>query len=222
MKNFIQDGKTIEYKVAETAIKSGDVRVIGDVAGVAVTDGAVDETVVLNVTGVYELAKGTGAITQGQKVYAAADGSGIVATAEDNKAVGCAWEAADAGDTTVLVKLNVFDRMAKIASSTISNLMGEPAVWLSPNRGNIPGRALFKDPSEPTQIGDSEGYEYRPSTATAEYYEGNFVGLKQAVDAETTEYLEIRGKRYLITAVDTKFDGKTYVAHLTPHAESEE
>lgn len=101
MKNFIQDGKTIEYKVAETAIKSGDV------AGVAVTDGAVDETVVLNVTGVYELAKGTGAITQGQKVYAAADGSGIVATAEDNKAVGCAWEAADAGDTTVLVKLNV-------------------------------------------------------------------------------------------------------------------
>ena len=227
MKNFIHDGKTIEYKVAETAIKSGDVRVIGDVAGVAVTDGAVDETVVLNVTGVYELAKGTGAITQGQKVYAAADGSGIVATAEDNKAVGCAWEAADAGDTTVLVKLNVcmnnrFDRMAKIASSTISNLMGEPAVWLSPNRGNIPGRALFKDPSEPTQIGDSEGYEYRPSTATAEYYEGNFVGLKQAVDAETTEYLEIRGKRYLITAVDTKFDGKTYVAHLTPHAESEE
>lgn len=227
MKNFIHDGKTIEYKVAETAIKSGDVRVIGDVAGVAVTDGAVDETVVLNVTGVYELAKGTGAITQGQKVYAAADGSGIVATADDNKAVGCAWEAADAGDTTVLVKLNVymnnrFDRMAKIASSTISNLMGEPAVWLSPNRGNIPGRALFKDPSEPTQIGDSEGYEYRPSTATAEYYEGNFVGLKQAVDAETTEYLEIRGKRYLITAVDTKFDGKTYVAHLTPHAESEE
>ena len=93
---------------------------------------------------------------------------------------------------------NRFDRMAKIASSTISNLMGEPAVWLSPNRGNIPGRALFKDPSEPTQIGDSEGYEYRPSTATAEYYEGNFVGLKQAVDAETTEYLEIRGKRYLM------------------------
>lgn len=231
MKNFIHDGKTIEYKVAGTAIKSGDVRVIGDVAGVAVTDGAVDETVVLNVTGVYELPKGTGAITQGQKVYAAADGSGIVATAVDNKAVGCAWEAADAGDTTVLVKLNVitsermnnqFDGMAKIASSTISNLMGEPAVWLSPNRGNIPGRALFKDPSEPTQIGDSEGYEYRPSTATAEYYEGNFVGLKQAVDAETTEYLEIRGKRYLITAVDTKFDGKTYVAHLTPHAESEE
>jgi predicted RecA/RadA family phage recombinase len=231
MKNFIQDGKTIEYKVAETAIKSGDVRVIGDVAGVAVTDGAVDETVVLNVTGVYELAKGTGAITQGQKVYAAADGSGIVATAEDNKAVGCAWEAADAGDTTVLVKLNVitsermdnrFDRMAKMASSTISNLMGEPAVWLSSNRGNIPGRALFKDPSEPTQIGDSEGYEYRPSTATAEYYEDNFVGMKQAVDAETTEYLEIRGKRYLVTAVETKFDGKTYVAHLTPHDESEE
>jgi len=107
MKNFIQDGKTIEYKVADTAIKSGEVRVIGDLAGVAVTDGAVDETVVLNVTGVYELAKGSGAITQGQKVYAAADGSGIVVTATDNKPVGIAWEAAAAADTTVLVKLNV-------------------------------------------------------------------------------------------------------------------
>ena len=107
MKNFIQDGKTIEYKVADTAIKSGEVRGIGDLAGVAVTDGAVDETVVLNVTGVYELAKGSGAITQGQKVYAAADGSGIVATATDNKPVGIAWEAAAAADTTVLVKLNV-------------------------------------------------------------------------------------------------------------------
>ena len=40
MKNFIQDGKTIEYKVADTAIKSGEVRVIGDLAGVAVTDEA--------------------------------------------------------------------------------------------------------------------------------------------------------------------------------------
>lgn len=70
--------------------------------------------------------------------------------------------------------------------------MGEP-LFGYPQIGNIPGRALFKDPSEPTQIGDSEGYEYRPSTATAEYYEDNFVGMKQAVDAETTEYLEIRG-----------------------------
>lgn len=108
MKNFIQDGKTIEYKVANTAIKSGEVRVIGDLAGVAVTDGAVADTVVLNVTGVYELAKGAGVITQGQKVYAPADGSGIVATATDNnKPVGVAWEAAAAADTTVLVKLNV-------------------------------------------------------------------------------------------------------------------
>ena len=49
----------------------------------------------------------SGAITQGQKVYAAADGSGIVATATDNKPVGIAWEAAAAADTTVLIKLNV-------------------------------------------------------------------------------------------------------------------
>lgn len=109
-----------------------------------------------------------------------------------------------------------FDRMAKMAVSSITNLMGETAFWLSSN-GKIQGKILFKDPSEPVQIGDAEGYEYRPSNATAEYYEDVFTGLKQAVDSEGTEYLEIRGKQYLVTAVTTKFDGKIHVAQLEPH-----
>ena len=111
----------------------------------------------------------------------------------------------------------LFDRMAKMAVSSVSNLMGEPAIWLSSNGDKITGRVLFKDPSEPTQIGDADGYEYRPSSATAEYYEGAFTGLKQAVDAEQTEYIEIRGQQYLVTSISTKFDGKIYVAQLEPH-----
>lgn len=106
MKNFVQDGQTIDYKVAGKAVKSGEVRMIEDVAAVAVTDGAVGETIAMHVTGVYELAKGAGAIKQGQKVYVAADGSGIVATDTGNKYAGCAWAAADAGASTVLVKVN--------------------------------------------------------------------------------------------------------------------
>lgn len=106
MKNFVQDGDTIDYKVTGTAIKSGNVRMIEDVAAVAVTDGAVGDTIAMHVTGVYELAKGSGAIKQGQKVYVAADGSGIVPTDTGNKYAGCAWDAAAAGATSVLVKLN--------------------------------------------------------------------------------------------------------------------
>ena len=110
-----------------------------------------------------------------------------------------------------------FDTMAKMVGSSISNLMGETAFWLSSNGGRTPGNILFKNPSEPIQIGDSEGYEYRPGNATAEFYEDIFPGLKQAVDNETTEYLEIRGQQYLVVSVTTKFDGKIYVAQLEPH-----
>lgn len=106
MKNFVQDGNTIDYKVTGKAVKSGDVRMIEDVAAVAVTDGAVGETIAMHVTGVYELAKGAGAIKQGQKVYVAADGSGIVATDTGNKYAGCAWDPADASAATVTVKVN--------------------------------------------------------------------------------------------------------------------
>lgn len=107
MKNFVQDGLTIDYKVAGKAVKSGDVRMIEDVAAVAVTDGAVGDTISMHVTGVYELTKGAGAIKQGQKVYEAADGSGLVTSETGNKYVGCAWEAAAAGAPTVYVKINV-------------------------------------------------------------------------------------------------------------------
>lgn len=106
MKNFIEDGKTIDYKVTGAAIKSGDVRMIEDMAAVAVTDGTVGDTITMHVSGVYELTKGAGAIKQGQKVYVAADGSGIVATDTGNKYAGCAWDAAAAGASTVSVKLN--------------------------------------------------------------------------------------------------------------------
>lgn len=110
-----------------------------------------------------------------------------------------------------------FDRFAKMAVSTISNLMGETAIWRSSNQEKISGRILFKNPSEPVQIGDAEGYEYRPCSATAEYYEGIFPGLKEAVDREETEYLEIRDKQYLVISVTTKFDGQVYIAQLEPH-----
>lgn len=112
-----------------------------------------------------------------------------------------------------------FDRIARMAVGSVTNLMGETAVWQSSQRGEVTGRVLFKDPTEPVQIGDLEGYEYRPGEATAEFYRDQLVGLKQAVDEERTEYLTIRGRTWLVVGVDRKFDGGMYVAHLTPHEE---
>lgn len=106
MKNFIQDGKTIDYTVAGSAIKSGEIRMLEDLAAVAVTDGEVDDIIAMNVTGVYELPKGSGAIKQGQKVYVDATAGNITTTATGNKPAGMAWETAGAAATTVLVKLN--------------------------------------------------------------------------------------------------------------------
>lgn len=106
MRNFIQNGTTIDYTVAGSAIKSGDIRMLEDLAAVAVTDGEVDDTIAMNVTGVYELPKGTGAVKQGQKVYVDATAGNITATATGNKLAGTAWEAAAAAAITVLVKLN--------------------------------------------------------------------------------------------------------------------
>lgn len=107
MKNFIQDGKIIDYTVATTAIKSGDIRMLEDLAAVAVTDGAIDDTIAMNVTGVYELPKATSnTIKQGQKVYVDTTTGNITTTATNNKPAGTAWEAAAAAATTALVKLN--------------------------------------------------------------------------------------------------------------------
>lgn len=112
-----------------------------------------------------------------------------------------------------------FDDIARTAFSVTLDLMGERdgAAWLMSSGGEMPGRVLFKTPSEPVQIGQTDTFEYRPSAATAEYYEGTFPGLKEACDAgDTYERLRIRGNLYLVREVVTKYDGKTYIAHLDP------
>ena len=108
MKNLVQDGKTIQYTVADSEVKSGDIVVIEDVVGIAVVGGAVGETITLSVEGVYNLKKGSGAINQGKKVYVniTAGVATIVATATGNTFIGYAWKSAIAADETVDVKLS--------------------------------------------------------------------------------------------------------------------
>lgn len=106
MKNQICEGKVLDYTVADTAVKSGDIVIVEDMAGVAVTDGEVDETIAVNVEGVYSLPKNGAAIPQGKKVYYNATDKNIVAAATGNTFIGYAWNAATAGDKTINVKLS--------------------------------------------------------------------------------------------------------------------
>lgn len=106
-----------------------------------------------------------------------------------------------------------FDALAGQVFGTISNLHGTEAVWPA---ASMTGKVLFRNPTEAMRIGDAENYEYRPASCTAEYYAGTFDGLREAVDGGGKEYLIIEGYTFFVTGVTTKFDGKTYVAHLEP------
>ncbi|MDR0542465.1 MAG: hypothetical protein LBH19_09700 [Dysgonamonadaceae bacterium] len=113
--------------------------------------------------------------------------------------------------------MNDFDNFAGQVFSTVTDLMGDNAVWHKSKFGTVEGKVLFKNPTEPVKIGETEQYEYRPNTVTVEYYEGHFPGLKKKVAAKIPQFISVKGKKYMVLEVTTKYDGKTHVAHLEPH-----
>ena len=108
----------------------------------------------------------------------------------------------------------IFDELKQVAFSRVLDVMGENAVWECSTGTEVIGRVLFKYPTQPMTIGETDVYEYPPNTPTAEWYQDTFVGLKEASDSHSIEYLLIREKRYFVTKIDTKTDGDTFVAAL--------
>lgn len=104
MKNYSQRGDIITVTVGAD-VASGGVVVVGDLVGVAVGAAANGTQAEVCLTGVFELAKVSGAINQGVKVYWSAADSAVTTTASTNKLVGHAFVGAASGDATVLVKL---------------------------------------------------------------------------------------------------------------------
>lgn len=105
MRNKIQTGNVIDV-VAVADVKSGDLVKVGDLVGVAVTDAATGETFALELKGVYEVPKATGAITAGAKLYLVAADSNVSTTAASNTFAGHAIAPAANGDATVLMRLS--------------------------------------------------------------------------------------------------------------------
>lgn len=104
MKNFIEDGNTINV-TATKVIKSGDMVALTGKVVIAITDAAIGDTIACKTNGVFEVSKNTGAATQGQALYYDATSSKITTTEGSNVLVGYAHEAAASGDATVKVRI---------------------------------------------------------------------------------------------------------------------
>lgn len=105
MQNFRQRGEVLDYVVPAAGVKSGDVVIVGGLIGIATCDGVQDEIVAVNLSGVYTLPKGSGALAQGVPVYWNATTKVVTATATDNTAIGNVMDPVVSATTEVNVRL---------------------------------------------------------------------------------------------------------------------
>jgi predicted RecA/RadA family phage recombinase len=105
MRNFVQDGDTITL-TAPYAVASGAGLLVGAVFAVAAAAAALNGAVESKVTGVFDLPKAAGAVTQGQKIYWDNAAKVVTTTVGANTLIGAATQPAAGGDATARVRLN--------------------------------------------------------------------------------------------------------------------
>lgn len=116
MQNKVSEGRAIDYAATTKAVAGGDLVVLSGMVAVACADIPAGEVGACEVTGVFELAKASGAISQGAPVYVNTQGK-ITATASDTFA-GVVWRAAASGDATVEVCINFGSAPAPTSGGT--------------------------------------------------------------------------------------------------------
>ena len=105
--NFIEKGEVLNYTAANKPIASGELLIIGAIAGVAKTDIAVGETGAVHITGVYSLPKAAEAITQGTKVYWSSVNQNVTINKAEATLIGVAANNTISSESKVHVLLNV-------------------------------------------------------------------------------------------------------------------
>ena len=108
--------------------------------------------------------------------------------------------------------MSLFDGIQKKVTTDIQRVFGDAAVWIPSNKIPVTGLVLFKNPNDPIVLGE-EKITYRPYNYSIEYYEGQFIGLKESVDSGVIEAVSVKGFNLNIREVMAKFDGKTYIAY---------
>ncbi len=105
-KNYVQEGKIIEYTAGAT-IASGDLVVIGVRVGVALVSMVSGDVGSVAMSGVFEVPKEAPlVISQGDLLYCDATSGELDKTSSAQTLAGYAWADAASADTTVKVKLN--------------------------------------------------------------------------------------------------------------------
>jgi len=104
---YIQPGEVLSLTVPAD-VKSNDVVTIGAFTGVCTHDAKSGEVCEIGLVGVWELPKGSGALTQGQLVYWDSSAKKVAASAGSNGAplLGAVTEAAGADAKVARVRLN--------------------------------------------------------------------------------------------------------------------
>jgi predicted RecA/RadA family phage recombinase len=130
-KNYVQEGKVIPFTAAADVV-SGQVVVVGTLAGVSLTDVAQGAIGQLAISGVWDIPAATAAITQWAPVYWDADGNPVggvagsgaaTATSSDNTPIGLAIAAKDAAVGTVRVLLGWCDSIYTPQTVSDGNVM---------------------------------------------------------------------------------------------------
>ena len=105
MKNQVMTkGDTFNVTLTAACV-AGDPILMTDIVGIAVNAGAIGDIVAVKIEGVYTVAKATGAVTVGQKLYWDNAASNFTTTAGSLKLAGYAFSAQASGDTTVQLRL---------------------------------------------------------------------------------------------------------------------
>jgi len=105
MKNYTQDGKTITLTAPAGGVASGAGVLIGSLFVVPLHSASAGEAFEARTTGVIEMPKAAGAVTEGAKLYWDNTAKNVTTTATANTFIGYAAQAQASGDATVRVLL---------------------------------------------------------------------------------------------------------------------
>lgn len=122
----VQEGKRLDFTNSGSAISSGDVVVIGEGVGVAISDIAASTGVgAVHTEGVFQLAKVTGtAFSQGDRLFWDTSNAYLTKTATGNKYAGMCTEAASSGATSAKVKLDPQAKQAAVVAALAQTISG--------------------------------------------------------------------------------------------------
>ncbi len=115
---------------------------------------------------------------------------------------------------------NIFDIAKRNMFNITTRIIGHDAIWVnSQTEEELTARVHFKYPTPKEELLPSDIY-YTPTEPIMEYLQGNFLGLKEAVDSNLTEQIAIDGIGiFYVRSVIRKYDGETLVAVLAPAEE---